>query len=111
MPEPIEIEQSYLVPSHLRVQESVGPFPARVVLPLFLNLLPGIPLGVNAWHATGGLLAPAIAAGLVRRSWPRRLRSPATPQRPVHLSRCRFRQRLRPSQPFLVARLTLAPPC
>jgi hypothetical protein len=61
-----EVEQSYLVPSHLRVQQSIGPFPARFLLPLvYSGVFAGLPLGAAAWDATHGLLPPTIAAALV----------------------------------------------
>lgn len=59
-------EQAYLVPTHLRTQQSIGPFPARLLLPLvYSGVFAGIPLGVSAWQATNGLLPPAIGAALI----------------------------------------------
>ncbi|MBV8943216.1 MAG: hypothetical protein JO352_03650 [Chloroflexi bacterium] len=66
MPEPLEVEQPYQVPSHLETQQSFGPFPARFILPLMCTgMFPGVPLGVTAYHATGGLLPPAVAAAML----------------------------------------------
>jgi len=63
---PVEVEQHYAVPSHLTTAQSIGPFPARLILPLsYAGVFGGIPLGVSAFHATGGLLAPALAAGML----------------------------------------------
>src|SRR5579859_2250131 len=66
MAEPTPTEATYLVPEHLRTQQSIGPFPARLLLPLvYSGVFVGLPLGVSAWQATDGLLPPAIAAALV----------------------------------------------
>src|SRR5579859_1592162 len=63
MPEPVEVEQHYLVPTHLETQQSFGPFPARFILPMtYAGLFAGVPLGVSAWHATNGLLLPTLGA-------------------------------------------------
>src|SRR5919199_449062 len=57
------VEEHYLPPGHLEVQQSWGPFPARLVLPLtYAGLFAGIPLGYSAYQATGGLVGPAVAA-------------------------------------------------
>ncbi len=62
---PVEVEQHYLVPTHLRAQQSIGPFPARFILPLgYAGVFAGVPLAVSAWHATNGLIPPTVAAGL-----------------------------------------------
>lgn len=59
------VEQPYLPPSHLRTQQSFGPFPARFILPLVYGAAAGTPLAFAAYHATGGLLPPAIGADLI----------------------------------------------
>src|SRR5918912_239402 len=62
MPGMEQVEQHYVPPDHLNAQQSWGPFPARLVLPMtYAALFAGVPLGVSAWHSTG-LLAPAVAA-------------------------------------------------
>jgi len=59
-------EQHYLVPSHLETQQSIGPFPARFLMPtLYAGVFLGIPLGYTAWQATNGLLPPTIGAALL----------------------------------------------
>lgn len=59
------VEQPYLVPSHLRVQQSLGPFPARFILPtLYATMFPGTPLALSVWSATG-LIPPTVAAALL----------------------------------------------
>src|SRR5438105_2110331 len=61
-----EVEQIYLVPEHLRTQQSIGPVPARLLLPLvYAGVYAGLPLAVSAWLATNGLLPPAVGAGLL----------------------------------------------
>lgn len=57
-----QVEQHYLVPSHLTTQQSLGPFPTRFILPMSIAGLGGIPLAVMAWQATNGLIPPALAA-------------------------------------------------
>ncbi|MDQ6671041.1 MAG: hypothetical protein M3069_09865 [Chloroflexota bacterium] len=65
MDEP-QVEQSYLVPTHLKAQQSIGPVPARFMLPLiYSGVFAGGPLGVTAWQATGGLLPAAVGAALI----------------------------------------------
>jgi len=62
----IAVEPSYLVPTHLRSGQSIGPFPARLLLPLvYPTVFAGIPLGVTAWMGTHGLLPPAVGAALL----------------------------------------------
>ena len=66
MAEIVEVEEHYPVPSHLKTQQSIGPFPARFILPISYALIfVGIPLGYTAYRLTGGLWLPAIAAALV----------------------------------------------
>jgi hypothetical protein len=65
MDEP-QVEQSYLVPTHLKAQQSIGPVPARLMLPLiYSGVFAGGPLAVVAWNATGGLLPAAVGAALI----------------------------------------------
>jgi len=66
MADEVVVEQTYLVPSHLRTRQSIGPFPARLLLPLmYATVFVGLPLGVSAWFATDGLLPPAVSAALI----------------------------------------------
>lgn len=66
MTDEVSVEQTYLVPSHLRTRQSIGPFPARLLLPLmYATVFVGLPLGVSAWFATDGLLPPAVGAALI----------------------------------------------
>jgi hypothetical protein len=65
VPELVEVEEPYPVPSHLKTQQSVGPFPARLILPLFCALAVGLPLAVSEYRSTGGLLPPATGAALL----------------------------------------------
>jgi hypothetical protein len=45
-----EVEQPYLVLEHLRTQQSIGPFPARLLLPLvYAGVYAGLPLA--RWRA------------------------------------------------------------
>jgi hypothetical protein len=60
------VEQPYLVPTHLKVNQTIGPFPARFLLPMiYSGFFLGIPLGVETWDATHGLLPPAVGAALL----------------------------------------------
>lgn len=62
----VELEEPYLVPDHLEVQQSFGPFPARTILPLaYATVICGTPLAYSAYTATNGLIPPAIAAALI----------------------------------------------
>jgi hypothetical protein len=63
MPEDSVVKQAYLVPSHLKTQQSVGPFPARFLLPLvYSGVFAGLPLAVPTWDATNGLLTSQPSA-------------------------------------------------
>jgi hypothetical protein len=66
MTDEVQVEQSYLVPDHLNTQQSIGPFPARCLLPLvYSGVFVGGPMAYSAWQATGGLLPPAVGAALI----------------------------------------------
>lgn len=65
MTEDALVELPYLPPSHLRTEQTFGPFPARFILPLVYGAAAGTPLAFAAYHATGGLLPPAIGADLI----------------------------------------------
>lgn len=65
MTDDANVEQAYLPPSHLRTQQTMGPFPARFIMPLMYGMAIGAPLAFAAYHATGGLLPPAIGADLI----------------------------------------------
>lgn len=57
------VEQPYLVPSHLRTQQTWGPMPARFILPtLYATMFPGAPLAAATWSNTGLVLPTAAAA-------------------------------------------------
>jgi hypothetical protein len=66
MAEFVEVEEHYPVPSHLRTQQSIGPFPARFILPMsYGGVFIGIPVGISVYQATDGMLLPSILAGML----------------------------------------------